>query len=214
MKTNILYPLIILLFNPWLATADDHAQISLFFSPHGGCEATIINSIDAAELQIDVAAYAFSSKPIARALYAATKRGVQVRVLLDRRQPNAHYSMANDLTINGLEVRVDRKEPLMHMKTMILDSNTLILGSYNFSAAAENRNVEILAVINSKELAAEATANWLKHWNHSIPHNATANPNIGKTQLASETVCRTYIYPLKPSRKFFRSRLRRTIQWY
>ena len=214
MKTNILYPLLLLLITPLSAIADDQAQVSLFFSPHGGCEATIVNSINAAELQIDVAAYSFSSKPIARALYAATKRGIPVRVLLDRRQTTVHYSMANDLAINGLEVRVDRREPMMHMKTMILDNNILILGSYNFSAAAENRNVEILAIIISKEIAAEAAANWLKHWNHSIPHNAIANPNIGKTQLASETVCRSNTCPLKPSRQFFRRRLRRTYQWF
>jgi len=214
MKTHILYPLLILLGTLTMAMADDEAQVSLYFSPHGGCEATIVNSITAAKLQIDVAAYSFSSKPIARALYAATKRGVAVRVLLDRKQPTAHYSMANDLQINGLSVRIDRKEPLMHMKTMILDGETLILGSYNFSAAAENRNAEIIAIIICQKTAAKAAANWLIHWNHSIPHKITASPITSKTRLASRTACKGNFCPLKPSRKFLRSRLRRPIEWY
>ncbi len=214
MKTHILYPLLILLSTLSMALADDEAQVSLYFSPHGGSEATIVNTINSAELHIDVAAYSFSSKPIAKALYAATQRGVAVRVLLDRKQPTAHYSMANDLQINGLEIRIDRREPLMHMKTMILDGKILILGSYNFSAAAENRNAEIIAVIISKKTAAEATANWLKHWTHSMPHKATANPGTSKTQVASLTACKGNFCPLKPSRKLLRSRLRRTIQWY
>ena len=128
--------------------------------------------------------------------------------------PNASMLPTNELAIKGLEVRIDRREPMMHMKTMILDNKTLILGSYNFSAAAENRNVEILAVINSRETAAQATVNWKFHWNHAMPYKTLAKPNASTTQLANEFICNKYTCPLKPSRKFFRIRPRRTFQWF
>jgi len=77
--------LFFLLFLP--AFAGDQADVTLYFSPRGGCEAAIVKAIDTAKLDISVAAYSFSSKPIGLALYRALKRGIIVRILLDKRQP-------------------------------------------------------------------------------------------------------------------------------
>ncbi len=213
MKYPGFYTPILLLILCLPADAGETANVTLFFSPHGGCEATIINAINAADSEILVAAYSFSSKPIARALYTATKRGIPVQVILDRKQPTIHYSMANDLVINGLAVRVDRREPLMHMKTIIIDGKILISGSYNFTASAEHRNVEILTIIISEKIAAQATANWRKHWQHSD----TLYPKSKfQTQKGKKTVTRQCTQgpcPLKPTQIISRRIYRRKIQW-
>ncbi len=152
------------------AAAGEQADIALYFSPRGGCEAAIVNAIDSAELDISIAAYSFSSKPIGLALYRALKRGIIVRVLLDKRQPTAHYSMANELLTKGLVVRIDKRESSMHMKTIVIDGKLVILGSYNFTASAESRNAEILCFITSPAIATQTSKNWFKHWQHSQPH--------------------------------------------
>ncbi len=213
MKRLVFYTLLAfcVLFSPLIA--GETANVSLFFSPQGGCEATIVNAINAADSEILVAAYSFSSKPIARALYAASKRGVPVQVLLDRKQPTIHYSMANDLVINGLAIRVDRREPLMHMKTIIIDGKILITGSYNFTASAEHRNVEILAVIISEKIAAQAAANWRHHWHHS---DILYPKSISQTQKWRKTETRQYTRsqrPSKPTQIISRRNFRRKLQW-
>jgi phosphatidylserine/phosphatidylglycerophosphate/cardiolipin synthase-like enzyme len=182
--------------------AQDDAQVSLFFSPNGGCEKAIVNAINSAEKEILVTAYSFSSKPIAIALYNAATRGVPVYVILDKGQVTAHYSMADDLAKSGLAVRIDRKEAIQHQKTIIIDRKLLIAGSFNFTASAEHRNAETLLLIYSEAVAAKAVANWTEHFNHSQPHVA------GQRWECSNGTC-----TLKPSQPSNPSKYRRTRRW-
>jgi phosphatidylserine/phosphatidylglycerophosphate/cardiolipin synthase-like enzyme len=50
---------------------------------------------------------------------------------------------------------------------MIIDKETVITGSFNFTKAAEERNAENLLILRSKELAERYIANWEKHKQHS-----------------------------------------------
>jgi len=50
---------------------------------------------------------------------------------------------------------------------MIIDDETVITGSFNFTKAAEEKNAENLLIIKSKELAKVYTDNWLMHKKHS-----------------------------------------------
>jgi len=193
--------------------AADMAEVELYFSPNEGTEMVICKAIDNAEEQILVAAYSFSSKPIASALYRAAERGVLVKMILDRKQPTAHYSMANNLMLHGLDVRIDRVEPLMHMKTMILDGKTLIAGSYNFTASAERRNAEIVTIIISEKVAAKAAINWIRHWNHSTPHALKSIASDRAPSQKKPPGCSNGTCPLMPSNPLPRPRIRRKVQW-
>ena len=42
----------------------------------------------------------------------------------------------------------------MHHKVIIIDDSTVILGSYNFTASADERNDENLLIIHDPEVAA------------------------------------------------------------
>jgi hypothetical protein len=53
---------------------------------------------------------------------------------------------------------------------MVIDGQTLITGSFNFTKAAEENNAENLLVIRSPELAAKYAANWQVHSDHSDPY--------------------------------------------
>jgi phosphatidylserine/phosphatidylglycerophosphate/cardiolipin synthase-like enzyme len=50
---------------------------------------------------------------------------------------------------------------------MIIDGETVITGSFNFTKAAEEKNVENLLVIKDKKLAERYTENWHEHAQHS-----------------------------------------------
>ena len=50
---------------------------------------------------------------------------------------------------------------------MIIDGETVITGSFNFTKAAEENNAENLLVIRDRNLAALYTKNWQEHANHS-----------------------------------------------
>ena len=107
----------------------------------GGATSAIIRILDKAEKSILVQAYSFTSAPITSALARAHKKGVEVQVILDKSQETAKYSSA-DLLINaGIETLFDAAHDIAHNKVMIIDHGTVVTGSFNFTNAAEERNL-------------------------------------------------------------------------
>jgi phosphatidylserine/phosphatidylglycerophosphate/cardiolipin synthase-like enzyme len=50
---------------------------------------------------------------------------------------------------------------------MVIDGETVITGSFNFTKAAEENNAENLLIIYDKKLASTYTKNWEEHAQHS-----------------------------------------------
>lgn len=143
------------------------SDIQVYFSPNGGCTDAIVNSLNQAKKTILVQAYSFTSAPIAKAVVDAHKRGVNVQVILDKSQKTEKYSSADFVLHAGIKVLIDTKHKIAHNKVMIIDSEIVITGSFNFSKSAEESNAENLLIINSYELAGKYIENWKKHSDHS-----------------------------------------------
>jgi phosphatidylserine/phosphatidylglycerophosphate/cardiolipin synthase-like enzyme len=136
----------------------------------GICETGLgvcVREIDNATLEILVQAYSFTSAPIAKALVNAHKRGVSVEVILDKSQRMEKYSSATFLGNSGIPTYIDAAYAIAHNKIMIIDKQTVITGSFNFTRAAEEKNAENLLIIKSKELESYYLDNWQKHRQHS-----------------------------------------------
>jgi len=143
------------------------ADIRTFFSPGGGCTDAIVEEIDKAKSDINIQAYSFTSKPIARAIANAHKRGVRVEIILDKSNRSAKYSAA-DFTVNtGVPTYIDASHAIAHNKIMIIDQETVITGSFNFTKAAEESNAENILIIRNKDLAGRYLNNWQLHRQHS-----------------------------------------------
>src|ERR1035438_10512000 len=105
MLSPLALALLLLLPPPCLSCPGEGA-----FSPNGGATELVVKTIGEARQSIRVAAYSFSSKPIATALLDAHKRGVDVRVVVDKSNATARYTAATFLANEGVPVRVDRSE--------------------------------------------------------------------------------------------------------
>jgi phosphatidylserine/phosphatidylglycerophosphate/cardiolipin synthase-like enzyme len=68
----------------------------------------------------------FTSAPIAKALVDAYRRGVEVKVILDRSNRTAHYSAATFLAHAGILVWIDDQHAIAQNKIMIIDGNTIL----------------------------------------------------------------------------------------
>jgi phosphatidylserine/phosphatidylglycerophosphate/cardiolipin synthase-like enzyme len=142
----------------------DATSIDVYFSPHGGCTEAVVNALGHAKQTAYVQAYSFTSAPIAQALVEAYKRGVRVKVVLDKSQRTEKYSSADFLAHSGIPVQIDSIHGIAHNKVIIIDDQTVITGSFNFTKAAESHNAENLLLIRSKDLVSKYLTNW---WNHS-----------------------------------------------
>jgi phosphatidylserine/phosphatidylglycerophosphate/cardiolipin synthase-like enzyme len=90
--------------------------------------------------------------------------------VLDDGQRTAQGSKASFVAQAGLPVYFDGAHAIAHNKVMVIDDETVITGSFNFTESAEERNAENLIVIRSRELAAKYAANWQQHQAHSSLH--------------------------------------------
>ncbi|MFH1800594.1 MAG: phospholipase D family protein [Candidatus Omnitrophota bacterium] len=167
-KTVLVLLLLSSHFFPFLPAVD--AVPHAYFSPKGGCTQAIVDAIDQAQTSILVQAYSFTSQPIAEALVNAHKRGVRVKILLDKSQKHAKGSKLNLLIETGVPVSIDSKHSIAHNKVMIIDEVIVITGSFNFTNTAEDKNAENLLVVQDKILAKKYRDNWNKHQRHSERH--------------------------------------------
>jgi len=148
--------------NPsWEAFSQNH-DINFCFTPGGKCTALIVREISKAKIKIKVQAYSFTSKPIAEALVAAKKRGVSVDLLIDRSQFKNKHSVLPLLQKNGIFVQRDKVPGIAHNKVMIIDDESVITGSFNFTKAAQYRNSENVVLLRSPEAAKLYEKNWTK----------------------------------------------------
>jgi len=95
-----------------------------FFSPNGGCTDAVVSALQEAKKTVLVQAYSFTSAPIAKALVDAKKRGVDVRVILDKSQRTERYTGATFLANEGVPVFIDADHRIAHNKVMVIDAHT------------------------------------------------------------------------------------------
>jgi phosphatidylserine/phosphatidylglycerophosphate/cardiolipin synthase-like enzyme len=142
-------------------------QIKVSFSPKGGCTEVVVEALNQAKATVLVQAYSFTSAPIAKALVDAHKRGVAVRVILDKSQRTEKYSSADFVAHAGIPTSIDARHAIAHNKIMVIDGLTVLTGSFNFTRAAEENNAENLLVIRDAELARKYSDNWEAHAQHA-----------------------------------------------
>ena len=129
-----------------------------------------------------VQAYSFTSAPIAKALVEAHRRGVKVEVVLDRSQRTEKYSSATFVYNNGIPCFIDAQHAIAHNKVMVIDGQTVITGSFNFTKAAEDNNAENLLLIHDAEIAAKYAQNWQVHRQHSDPYTGLPGHDESQTR--------------------------------
>ena len=97
----------------------------------------MVKELGKAKSTVLVQAYSFTSAPIAKALVDAHKRGVKVEVILDKSQKGEKYTSADFVLHAGIPTKIDAKHAIAHNKIMVIDGETVITGSFNFTKAAE-----------------------------------------------------------------------------
>ncbi|WP_422650562.1 PLD phosphodiesterase domain-containing protein [Cupriavidus sp. H18C1] len=150
----------------------DGANYALCFTPDGeSCQAMLVDAIRNARRSVLVQAYSFTSKPIAEALMQARKRGVDVRVILDKSQVSERYTSATFLKHQGIEVVIDSRPAIAHNKVMIFDGEAVFTGSFNFTKSAEERNTENgILIRGDARLVKRYVDNWQSRHRLSLPY--------------------------------------------
>ncbi|QQX87703.1 phospholipase D family protein [Cupriavidus necator] len=144
-----------------LSHADPSIQVG--FSPEGSARKLVLETIGSARHTIQMLAYSFQAPDIMQALVDAKNRGVEVRVVIDKKRNLGGASKAamDFVTRNGVELRTNDHFHIHHDKTIIVDGNTVETGSFNFAPSAETANSENVVVIRDMP---EVSRQYIEHW--------------------------------------------------
>tara|TARA_Y100000114_G_C11637728_1_gene267671 strand:- start:10 stop:519 length:510 start_codon:yes stop_codon:yes gene_type:complete len=129
------------------------------------CEKALIGEIEKAKKEIKVAIYSFTRFSIANALKNASKKGVKVQIIWDKTQfGSSEYSEKIKGILEGskVEVILFEGEQKMHHKFAIIDSETVVTGSFNFTTSASKFNYENLVIIKETGVAEKFSKAWEK----------------------------------------------------
>jgi mitochondrial cardiolipin hydrolase len=152
-----------------LGTATPPPLAEAHFSPGEGCRHRTLSLIDHARDSVDVCIFAISDDRISRALVAAHRRGVLVRVIADDEKSLDRGSDIEELTRSGIKVRLDNSEHFMHHKFALFDRRLLLTGSYNWTRSAAEHNQENLIVSDDRRLLGAFQVVFDQLWEHFRP---------------------------------------------
>ena len=138
--------------------------MNFYFSPRSGVGNKIASLINRACCSVYIAVYSFTNRKIAWAVVDAYRRGVNIKVILDKGQAKVRFGKYNFFLKKGIPIMLDNDGGLMHHKFAVIDNKTVITGSYNWTRNAELRNRENAIIIHSRQVAEIYTEEFFKLW--------------------------------------------------
>lgn len=124
--------------------------------------------MEEATTSIDCALYRLDNARLAESLCAAARRGLRVRVVLDRGKVLGGISHRDLLNQDSLLVRLTAgrsgSKSKMHHKFAVLDRKIALTGSYNWSRESEHENYDNLVVLREPALAEAYTSEFELLW--------------------------------------------------
>ena len=136
--------------------------VAVRFSPHGGAESAVVDTLRQGRVRVRAAIYGLTSPAIEVTLRELAHAGVQVALKTDRSQSAGkdQSALLGRLRAAGVAVEVSRSRWLLHDKFAVVDSRWVITGSYNWTTSAERRNRENILILDCPSLAALFEAEW------------------------------------------------------
>ncbi|HEY5730206.1 MAG TPA: phospholipase D-like domain-containing protein [Anaerolineales bacterium] len=132
----------------------DGTRVETYFSPDDHVLTAIYNLLSEADESIYFLAFSFTSNELGGIVREQAEAGLDIKGVMDREQVASNTGTEYDpFRQAGLDVRIDGIDGQMHHKVFIVDGKIVVLGSYNFSKAAEERNDENILIIYNEKIA-------------------------------------------------------------
>ena len=137
---------------PYPSLTIDGIQVETFFAPEEKVMARLVKYVQSAKKKIHFMAFTYTHPDLYTAMIAQSRAGVEVQGVIE--DPHSAQSSLDDLYCARLPVRIDGNRYSMHHKVIILDGDTVVTGSFNFTKAADTINDDNVIVIHSPDVAA------------------------------------------------------------
>lgn len=147
-------------------------ELENYFAPEKRLIPIIAAETAKAQEEILFMAFSFTHDDLGEAIIGRAEEGVAVRGVFEKTGSNTEYSyypIMSNAGISNLQVRTDGNGYLMHHKVIIIDRETTIFGSFNFSDSANTSNDESIIIIHDPEFTSYFVQEFESVWNEANP---------------------------------------------
>ena len=148
------------------------------FTPEDDVRGTIVAEMNQATNEIAIMAFSFTDPAMTEAVREALGRGVRVIIVLDSGMATHPGANTKELEAMGASVRMS-PGVLLHHKVIVVDRQTVVLGSANFSGGAFDKNDENVLIVRAPNFAQamlreaircwRADPYWITKWRTQLP---------------------------------------------
>jgi len=158
-------------------------QMQTIFTPSEQGLPSYLQFLDQAKKSVFIAAYGFTEPSIVdKLIELKEKRGVTVRLVLDRSQSHGTYQrpQIERLRQAGIEVVIGTSPShgqIMHNKFTVIDYEWVEDGSWNYSRSADFQG-NVLNFVHSTERAKNFILTWQYLYNHMSQQSQDISPKV------------------------------------
>jgi phosphatidylserine/phosphatidylglycerophosphate/cardiolipin synthase-like enzyme len=148
----------------------DDVRIENYFGPEIQLAPIIAERVASAQSHIHFMAFAFTHAEIGEAMMDRAYDDVEIRGVFELVGSNTDFSyfpVMSQSRLNNIHARQDGNPRMMHHKVIIVDRQTVIFGSFNFSENANRRNDENIVIVHDPEFAGYFLEEFEAVWNEA-----------------------------------------------
>jgi phosphatidylserine/phosphatidylglycerophosphate/cardiolipin synthase-like enzyme len=142
----------------------DQSPVRVLFAAEDEAVEEITPLIEKAQESVRVMAFSFTHDTLGKALLAVSQDGIDVMGIFETRGSETEYSELTVLFCADVPVRQDGNPRTFHHKVMVIDGETVITGSLNFSNNADSSNDENVVIIQNRALASKYLEEFDRRW--------------------------------------------------
>lgn len=131
-------------------------RLENYFASEKKAAPLMAEAINQAQSEILFLAFSFTNDEIGEAMLARAEAGVAIRGVFETvgaETEFSYYPVMQEAGLSHVQVRQDGNPYIMHHKVIILDRETVILGSFNFSDSANRQNDENVMFVHDAAFA-------------------------------------------------------------
>ena len=138
----------------------EHLSVSAYFQPFDDSESVALRELSKAKTSVRISHYNIRNTRFYDVLAALRARGVSVKIDTDKDNAAQPWNwLTAQFQSSGFSVFTFKPPTapaaIMHLKACVIDSETVLTGSYNWNTTAQLSNDENMLVIHDAKVAAE-----------------------------------------------------------
>jgi phosphatidylserine/phosphatidylglycerophosphate/cardiolipin synthase-like enzyme len=142
-------------------------DVTIIFASEGDEIPVLAEVVRSATSNIRIMTFVFSSDELGAAVLDMVDKGVTVQGVFENRNSKATWSELPALHCAGADMRQDGNKYTLHHKVFIIDDDTVVTGSFNYSNNAVKSNDENVVIIKNKDIAGFYIDEWQQLWDNA-----------------------------------------------